>query len=187
MTTPCPACAGAPGTCSQACPEERRRQALARARAIAAAEARERRAAGSVQARGARSFWRLYFRALERREAPPSISGAGDSGAPSRGSDAFGLVLIARGARILLDLERRDAAGEFGAPRPVRRWLKDDCLYGRSSDFMADEAGCSPETVTRRLRKWDWATIEHLRDGAVVVECGSPRVVDLLERLGDDE
>jgi len=184
VTTPCPACAGAPGTCSQACPEERRRQDLARRRAVAAAEARERRAAGSVLARSARSFWWLYFRALERREGPPSISGAGDSGAPSRGSDAFGLVLIARGAVILKDLERRDAEGEFGKPHPVRRWLQGDCLYGRSSDFMADEAGCSPETVTRRLRKWDLATIAHLRDGAVVIEGGAPRVVDLLEDEG---
>lgn len=185
--SPCPACAAALGGCSQACPEERRRQGLARRRAEAAEEARERRAAGSTYARSARSFWRLYFRALERREAPPSISGAGDSGAPSRGSDSFGLVLIARGALILKDLERRDADGDFGAPRPVRRWLKDDCLYGRSSDFMADEAGCSPETVTRRLKRWDVVTMEHLRDGAVIIEGGAPRLVDLLDRAGTDE
>lgn len=183
----CPACAGAPGTCSQACPEERRRQDLARRRAVAAAEARERRAAGSTYARSARSFWRLYFRALERREAPPSISGAGDSGAPSRGSDSFGLVLIARGAQILLELERLDAAGEFGKPYPVRRWLKDDCLFGRSSDFVADEAGCSPETVTRRLRRWDQVTITELRRGAVVIESGVARPVDLLEPLESEE
>lgn len=185
MTT-CPSC-GYPAPCSQACPGERARQLRTRRGAEQAREASERRAAGSVQARSARSFWRLFFRAIERREAPPSISGAGDSGSPSRGSDAFGLILIARGAQILRDLEQRDAAGQFGAPRPVRRWLKEDCLLGRSSDFMADESGCAPETVTRRLRRWDVVTMQHLLDGAVAIEGGSVRWVTLIEAMEADE
>jgi hypothetical protein len=171
----CLACGGAPGTCGQTCPEERRRQARARRGAERAEEARERRAGGAKLFGGAHAALRWYFQtrlAWSSARALPITAMDEGSGAPSLGADAPGRVAFAAVAWAVRLAEKDERATAGGAP--VGEWLAAHHLLGRSYDTISEwtNGRWSVDQVKRRLGRAHAVVAERLLERGLLF--GSP-------------